>query len=85
MGWNNVIQSGTHPLWNGINDGSRFYFVHSYFAQCENPKQQVGCCDYGISFTAAAAKDNIFATQFHPEKSQHDGLKLIENFVNWRV
>jgi glutamine amidotransferase len=83
MGWNNVIQSGSHPLWNGINDGSRFYFVHSYFAQCEIPEQQVGRCDYGISFTAAAAKDNIFATQFHPEKSQHDGLKLIENFVNW--
>ncbi len=85
MGWNNVNQSGEHPLWNGIDDGARFYFVHSYFGRCENPAQEVGACDYGISFTAAAATDNIFATQFHPEKSQHDGLKLIENFVNWKV
>ena len=85
MGWNNVNQSGEHPLWNGIQDGARFYFVHSYFGRCENPAQEVGSCDYGISFTAAAATDNIFATQFHPEKSQHDGLKLIENFVNWKV
>jgi imidazole glycerol-phosphate synthase subunit HisH len=85
MGWNNVNQSGEHPLWSGINDAARFYFVHSYFGRCENPEQEVGSCDYGISFTAAAATDNIFATQFHPEKSQHDGLKLIENFVNWKV
>ncbi len=85
MGWNNVNQSGEHPLWNGINDAARFYFVHSYFGRCKNPEQEVGSCDYGISFTAAAATDNIFATQFHPEKSQYDGLKLIENFVNWNV
>jgi len=85
MGWNNVRQSGAHPLWNDIKDGARFYFVHSYFGRCDNPEQEVGACDYGISFTAAAARDNIFATQFHPEKSQHDGLKLIENFVNWKV
>jgi glutamine amidotransferase len=85
MGWNNVKQSGTHPLWNGINDQARFYFVHSYFGRCATSKHKVGSCDYGISFTAAAATDNIFATQFHPEKSQHDGLKLIENFVSWNV
>lgn len=85
MGWNNVIQTANHPLWAGIKDGARFYFVHSYFAQCEDPDQQAGRCDYGISFTAAAAKDNLFAVQFHPEKSQHDGLKLIENFVNWTI
>jgi glutamine amidotransferase len=85
MGWNNVRQSRPHPLWDGIDDGARFYFVHSYFGHCENPEQEVGTCDYGISFTAAAAMDNIFATQFHPEKSQHDGLKLIENFVNWNI
>jgi glutamine amidotransferase len=85
MGWNNVAQRGTHPLWNDIEDGARFYFVHSYFARCEDEKQEVGRCDYGVSFTAAAARENIFATQFHPEKSQHDGLKLIENFVNWTI
>lgn len=85
MGWNNVRQSRPHPLWDGIEDGARFYFVHSYFGRCENPEQEVGTCDYGISFTAAAATNNIFATQFHPEKSQHDGLKLIENFVNWNI
>lgn len=83
MGWNNVWQTAPHPLWNGIEDGARFYFVHSYFARCAEPEQEVGRCDYGIPFTAAAAKDNIFAVQFHPEKSQHDGLRLIENFVNW--
>ncbi len=85
MGWNNVIQTQEHPRRAGMEDGARFYFVHSYFAQCENPEQQAGRCDYGISFTAAAAKDNLFAVQFHPEKSQHDGLKLIENFVNWTI
>jgi len=85
MGWNNVIQTQDHPLWAGISDGARFYFVHSYFAQCEDASQQAGACEYGISFTAAAAKDNLFAVQFHPEKSQHDGLKLIENFVNWTI
>jgi len=89
MGWNNVkqstAQSEPHALWNGIDDDARFYFVHSYFGRCENPAQQVGSCDYGIRFTAAAATENIFATQFHPEKSQHDGLKLIENFVHWTI
>ena len=85
MGWNNVQQVSDHPLWNGIEDGARFYFVHSYFGRCENPEHEVGRCEYGIPFTAAAARDNLFAVQFHPEKSQHDGLKLIENFVNWDV
>ena len=85
MGWNNVKQSQPHALWNGIDDGARFYFVHSYFAQCEDAAHQLGHCDYGIQFTAAAAKDNLFAIQFHPEKSQHDGLKLIENFTNWKI
>ena len=85
MGWNNVRQISDHPLWKGIEDGARFYFVHSYFGRCENPEQEVGRCNYGIPFTAAAAQDNLFAVQFHPEKSQHDGLKLIENFVNWDV
>lgn len=83
MGWNNVLQTQKHPLWEGIKDGARFYFVHSYFAQCSDATYQVGCCNYGIPFTAAAAKDNLFAVQFHPEKSQHDGLRLIENFVHW--
>lgn len=85
MGWNNVAQVRPHALWNGIEDGARFYFVHSYFARCENPDDEVGVCEYGIPFTAAAARDNLFATQFHPEKSQQDGLQLIRNFVNWKI
>ncbi len=85
MGWNNVIQTQSHPLWNGIENKARFYFVHSYFARCITVGEEVGQCNYGIPFTAAAANDNLFAVQFHPEKSQHDGLKLIENFVNWSI
>ena len=85
MGWNNVRQTQAHALWEGIDDGARFYFVHSYFGKCENPADEVGVCEYGIPFTAAAARDNLFATQFHPEKSQQDGLRLIRNFVNWQL
>ncbi len=84
MGWNNVTQVQNHPLWDGIENKARFYFVHSYYAQSE-AEVEVGRCEYGVPFTAAAAKDNLFAVQFHPEKSQHDGLKLIENFVTWNV
>lgn len=85
MGWNNVRQTQAHALWDGIENNSRFYFVHSYFGKCEIPSDEVGVCDYGIPFTAAAARDNLFAVQFHPEKSQQDGLRLIRNFVNWNI
>lgn len=83
MGWNQVKQTRSHPLWNGIRDGERFYFVHSYFADATDEEFVAGQCRYGNVFTAAAARDNIFATQFHPEKSQRAGLRLLNNFVNW--
>jgi len=83
MGWNQVYQVGEHPLWQDIPDGERFYFVHSYFVEAANNVDEVGQCIYGNVFTAAAARKNIFATQFHPEKSQRAGLQLIKNFINW--
>ena len=83
MGWNRVRQSRDHPLWHGIDDRQRFYFVHSYFVDSAQGTEVVGECDYGVTFTAAAARDNLFATQFHPEKSQRAGLQLLHNFVNW--
>lgn len=85
MGWNQVYQQHSHPLWKGIKDGSRFYFVHSYYAEPERPEDIVGETDYIRRYTSAVARDNFFATQFHPEKSQHDGLRLLKNFVNWTV
>jgi len=85
MGWNQVKQTMQHPLWQGIDDRARFYFVHSYCVQSENEADVAGITEYGVEFTSATARDNIFAVQFHPEKSQHDGLKLLENFVNWNV
>jgi glutamine amidotransferase len=83
MGWSRVDQHRAHPLWNGIDDGSRFYFVHSYFADTAESDWITGTTEYGVQFTSAAGRENIFAVQFHPEKSQHAGLKLLENFVNW--
>jgi glutamine amidotransferase len=83
MGWNGVRQTGPHALWSGIADGSRFYFVHSYFPQAADPSLVRGATDYGIPFTCAVARDNIFAVQFHPEKSQTAGLHLLSNFLNW--
>ncbi|NKB78060.1 MAG: imidazole glycerol phosphate synthase subunit HisH [Gammaproteobacteria bacterium] len=83
MGWNEVRQTLPHPLWQGIADRERFYFVHSYYVHSTHPQQIMGQCEYGNLFTAAAAKGNLFATQFHPEKSQHAGLQLLKNFVNW--
>ncbi|MGR3983964.1 MAG: imidazole glycerol phosphate synthase subunit HisH [Gammaproteobacteria bacterium] len=82
MGWNRVRQTRAHALWHGIEDGQRFYFVHSYFAQGD-AAEVAGECEYGRAFTAAAARGNLFATQFHPEKSQQAGLQLLRNFVNW--
>ena len=83
MGWNRVSHKKAHPLWRDIDDGERFYFVHSYYVHSDEPGQVMGQCDYGFTFTAAAAKSNIFAVQFHPEKSQHAGLILLRNFINW--
>lgn len=83
MGWNRVHRDREHPLWRGIPNDSWFYFVHSYYAAPENPADVAGTSNYGIDFTAAVARENIFATQFHPEKSQHAGLDLLANFVRW--
>ena len=84
MGWNEVVQERAHALWAGIADRSRFYFVHSYYPQPADRTLTAGSCDYGGSFTCAVARDNIFAVQFHPEKSQNSGLRLLSNFVEWR-
>lgn len=83
MGWNQVRQAAPHPLWNGIADNSYFYFVHSYYAAPENPAHTVGETVYGAAFSCAVARDNLFATQFHPEKSAAAGLQLYRNFVHW--
>jgi glutamine amidotransferase len=82
MGWNRVAQAQPHPLWSGIEDGSRFYFVHSYFPEAGEAVVR-GVTEYGIPFTCAVARDNIFAVQFHPEKSDTAGLRLLANFLNW--
>jgi imidazole glycerol-phosphate synthase subunit HisH len=84
MGWNQVFQAKPHPLWQGIADASRFYFVHSYYPAPGDPGVVAGTCMYGAPFTCAVARDNIFAVQFHPEKSQSAGLQLLSNFVRWR-
>ncbi|ALM85558.1 imidazole glycerol phosphate synthase subunit HisH [Bordetella sp. N] len=84
MGWNQVRQSGSHPIWAGIPDHTHFYFVHSYYAVPADPSIIVGESDYGGSFTCAVAADNIFAVQFHPEKSAEHGLRMYRNFVDWR-
>ncbi len=83
MGWNEVLQAGAHPLWAGINDGARFYFVHSYYVEPASPEVIAASTNYGIPFTSAVARDNIFAVQFHPEKSAKDGLSLLANFMRW--
>lgn len=83
MGWNQMIQCRKHPLWHGIEDRSRFYFVHSYYLQCDDDDLTVGRCEYGFEFSAAIARDNVFALQCHPEKSADTGLRLLTNFVNW--
>lgn len=84
MGWNEVFQSAPHALWAGIADASRFYFVHSYYPQPAQAALTAATCVYGVRFTCAVARDNIFAVQFHPEKSQSSGLRLLSNFVQWR-
>ena len=84
MGWNEVMQSGPHALWRGIADASRFYFVHSFYVEPGKPELVAGYSVYGFPFTCAVAQDNIFAVQFHPEKSQAAGLALLANFVTWK-
>jgi glutamine amidotransferase len=83
MGWNEVLQEAPHPLWAGISDKSRFYFVHSYHPAPAEAELTAATCIYGAPFTCAVARDNIFAVQFHPEKSQSAGLQLLSNFVRW--
>lgn len=83
MGWNQVEQTLDHPLWHGIDNGSRFYFVHSYYARPEPAEQVAGLCTYQVPFAAAIARDSVFATQFHPEKSADAGLQLYRNFAQW--
>ena len=84
MGWNEVLQARPHALWQGIADRSRFYFVHSYYPAPRDAALTAARCEYGALFTCAVARDNIFAVQFHPEKSQSAGLQLLSNFVRWR-
>jgi len=83
MGWNRVTQTQSHPLWHSIDDGSRFYFVHSYYLEVEDPQLVAGATEYGFSFTSVIARDNLFALQCHPEKSADSGLQLLRNFVRW--
>ena len=83
MGWNRVRQH-PHPMWDGVPDDSYFYFVHSYYAVPDEPAQVLGETSYGSRFCCAAGRDNIFATQFHPEKSAAAGLQLYKNFVHWK-
>lgn len=82
MGWNQV-QQVAHPMWNSIEDNSRFYFVHSYYVTAENEQHIKGRGHYGKDFVAAIGQDNVFAVQFHPEKSHTAGLQLLENFLSW--
>jgi glutamine amidotransferase len=83
MGWNQVYQQQAHPMWKDIPDGERFYYVHSYYVQADNENLVAGVTEYPSAFTGAIAHQNIFAVQFHPEKSQQAGLQLLSNFVQW--
>lgn len=83
MGWNEVRRSRPHPLWVDIAPDARFYFVHSYYVEPSDPVLSMAYTEYSLKFTSAAGRDNIFAVQFHPEKSQQAGLALLHNFVNW--
>jgi imidazole glycerol-phosphate synthase subunit HisH len=83
MGWNRVQQAQAHPIWQGVADNAWFYFVHSFYAEPTDARHSAGITEYGTRFTSALARDNIFATQFHPEKSAADGLKLYRNFLSW--
>ncbi|MGB1290401.1 MAG: imidazole glycerol phosphate synthase subunit HisH [Porticoccaceae bacterium] len=84
MGWNNVNQSQDHALWHNIDQDSRFYFVHSYYVEAVNNPNVFATCDYGIQFAASVQQGNLFAVQFHPEKSADAGLQLLRNFCQWQ-
>jgi len=83
MGWNQVHQAKPHPMWQGIKQDSRFYFVHSYYVSAKNESVVSATTPYGFDFTSVIDQENIFAVQFHPEKSQHAGLALLSNFLSW--
>ena len=86
VGWNDIQPKINHPIFNNLKQSEfTFYFVHSFHIDCKQKDDVAATCNYGYDFTAAIAKDNIFATQFHPEKSQDNGLQIIQNFVNWRA
>ena len=85
MGWNKVHLSNTHQMWNKIDSDSRFYFVHSFYAEVTNKSLEMATSSHGEKFTCAIAKDNIFAVQFHPEKSSELGLQLLKNFISWNI
>lgn len=86
MGWNTIEGMDlSHPLWRNIDEHAHFYFVHSYYCAPEDDSVIAAVCDYGQPFCASVLKDNLFATQFHPEKSHNDGLQLLKNFVEWKV
>ena len=83
MGWNQLYQKQAHPIWKDIPDGERFYYVHSYYVKPDDATLVAGVTEYPVQFAGAIAYKNIFAVQFHPEKSQHAGLQLLSNFVRW--
>jgi len=83
MGWNQISHTQDHPLWKGIENNARFYFVHSYFVDPDDKSIIAGETDFGINYASAIAKDNVFAIQSHPEKSADDGLQLLKNFTQW--
>ena len=86
MGWNTITGMDlAHPLWQGIEDNTHFYFVHSFYCQPKDKTIVAATCDYGVNFCASVIQDNLFATQFHPEKSHTAGLQLLKNFVDWNI
>jgi glutamine amidotransferase len=85
MGWNKVFLSNPHPMWNKIDSDSRFYFVHSFYAEVKDKSLVMATSSHGEKFTCAIAKDNLFAVQFHPEKSSELGLQLLNNFISWNI
>jgi len=84
MGWNKVSHKQAHPLWQNIQQDSRFYFVHSYYVDPDDETLVTGITEYGVEFVSVIARDNVFAAQFHPEKSASDGLQLLRNFCRWQ-
>ena len=86
MGWNQVHQADpSHPMWKDIEQDARFYFVHSYYVQPQDQSLVAATCNYALDFCTAIHKENLFATQFHPEKSHTAGLQLLKNFVEWKI